>query len=287
MSARTGLGVADSFQLHGLGKHFREAVRDAAFLTGQAYFQVLTSALSASLNRKRAVAYAIGKPKFGVLSETALFPDLPHYILPPWCAASQQVPPGKRYQILQLAEVLNRHRPLYDVRELDELHPLLSQPLLEVALRIPLHLLQTGGMPRGLARHALRHLVPTSILSRELKGHTSSYILGLINSSLPFVRQLLLEGSLVKRGILAPDALTRHLDAAAPQRAQVIFPLLAAIAAELWVCSWEGIGANRSRVDGRPERVPMSPIEHSELVGAPSSPVWQASSRTRYGGPRD
>ncbi len=260
LSARTALGVADSLLLYGVRRQFREALRDAAFLTGQSYLTILTSAASVLLNRKSFVQYAQYTPRAGVLSEDAMFPELPRYILPPWCAASSHLPPGKRYQLLQLADVVNRHRPMPEFRVIDEMHPLLAQPLMEVALRIPLHLLQAGGRSRGLARDTFKHLVPASIISRELKGHTSAYILGLINSSLPFVRQLLLEGSLVSRGILAPNVLSRHLDAAQPVRAQVIFPLLAAIAAELWVRSW----------DARARNPPLE--SYPDLMHAPRTP---------------
>lgn len=244
LSARTALGVADSLSLYGVGKEFREALRDAAFLTGKSYLHILASTASVFLNRKSFLRHAQYTPKTGMLSEDAIFAGLPHYILPPWCAASRHLPAGKRYQLLQLADVLNRQRPMPDVRVIDELHPLLAQPLLEVALRVPVHLLQTGGRPRGLARDTFRHLVPATIASRELKGHTSSYILGLIKSSLPFLRQLLLEGTLVRRGILNPTVLSRHLDAAEPVRSQVIFPLLAGIAAELWIRRWDARAHN-------------------------------------------
>jgi asparagine synthase (glutamine-hydrolysing) len=238
MSPPTIFGVPDCLWLHGLGREFLEALRDATILTGQSLWHVLSSAILVSVNRGRFPHYAKYTPNAHLLCREAIFPQLPHYILPPWCLSSGHLATGKRYQVLTIAEVVNRHRPMPDLRDTEELHPLLSQPLLSTALRIPLHLLYTGGKKRGLARDAFSEYLPQEILTRETKGHTGTYILGLVRKSLPFVRQMLLDGNLVRSGVLSRDILAQYLNPEEPLRAAMIFPILASISAELWILRW-------------------------------------------------
>ena len=272
MSARTTLGIADCLRFHGLGKQFRDALRDTAALTGQSFLHMLISAAAASLNRKRFGRYAHYMPTRVFLSGDAIFPELAHYILPPWCIASGALPPGKRFQVLLLADVVTRHRPFPDVRDTEELHPLLSQPLLETALRIPVHILLTGGKTRGLARCAFKDYLPREIITRETKGHTCAYTLDLVRRSLPFVREILLQGHLVKRGLLSRDILAQSLGPAEHLRPEAIFPLLACISAELWIRCW--LQHSRDRECGAYTTLPMppSPIDHNGRVQASSAP---------------
>jgi hypothetical protein len=58
--------------------------------------------------------------------------------LNPWSASCEGLPPGKQYQIFYLADVLNRDRGISGVYRGYQHHALLSQPLIELCLRIPL-----------------------------------------------------------------------------------------------------------------------------------------------------
>jgi len=145
---------------------------------------------------------------------------------------------GKRRVALLLAGLLNRHRALPGIRDIEDFHPLLSQPLIETALRIPLPLLLSGGQTRGLARRAFADYAPAAILNRELKGQTSSYTLSLLRDASDFIAQLLLDGLLVQHRIVRRNALADVLQNDFPIAADSFFPLFACVAAEIWMRSW-------------------------------------------------
>lgn len=81
-------------------------------------------------------------------------------------------------------------------------HPLMSQPLLELSLQLPTYVLTRGGYGRALARAAFADRIPAEIASRRSKGGTEQHAASVLNQSLPLVRNLLLDGELVRRGLL-------------------------------------------------------------------------------------
>lgn len=177
-------------------------------------------------------------PDTRFLTQSLLPPDLVVYIQHPWAARSAVVSPGKRHQLLLLAEVLNRHRPLYGLQGVQEFHPLLSQPLIEACLRIPIYLLLTGGKNRGLARLAFKDCLPPKILSRQGKGQTTHFTLRLLQRNLPFLTELLFDGALLRQGIVDRDTLEPVLRPDAPIDGFTTSSLFACLAAEIWLQGW-------------------------------------------------
>ena len=80
--------------------------------------------------------------------------------------------------------------------------PLCAQPVFEICMRIPVDVHFDGGRIRGLARRAFAREVPKPILRRQWKDRPLSMIGAVIQKNLPFIRETLLEGSLMKQGIL-------------------------------------------------------------------------------------
>lgn len=247
MSAKTSLGVLDAIQVYGLGSYCTSAIWDAAVLTGHSVWHVMNTAARAAFDRTGTASRATIPLSLRFLNPESLPAAIPAYTAHPWDTASIGLPPGKRYQLLLLSDLLNRHRPLPGIRSTEDFHPLLSQPLIETALRIPVPLLLTGGKTRGLARLAFAEYAPPEILNRELKGQTSTYTLSLIRNSIRFVRELLLDGLLVGNGILSRTALADVLQNDFPIETDAFFPLFACVAAEIWARCWNSIPINHSR----------------------------------------
>lgn len=164
--------------------------------------------------------------------------DLPRYIQHPWSASTSDLPPGKRHQILLLAEVLHRLRPLPETQQTMELQPLLSQPLMEQCLRIPTYELLYRGRTRGLARSVFAAEIPQEILNRELKGNTTHHALELLHRSLPFLSEFLQHGLLAEQSLIDPLALEPLVTGRVPITGPQILPLFACIAAEAWTRTW-------------------------------------------------
>jgi len=226
--------ASDYLATRGLLPGFIAAVRDAAHLSRQPYWSVLQSACSRRPDTDNALANKLAsKPCF--VNVAALPDDVEEYVLPPWATDSDDLPRGKQMQIRFLAEVANRHRPIARLERAPQHHPLLSQPLMELCLQIPTYLLLRGGRERALAREAFAHHVPPEILRRHDKGSTVAHATEMLRRSEPFLRELLLGGALAENNVIDRKELEPFILQGRPYREDHMLPLLACIAAEVYV----------------------------------------------------
>jgi asparagine synthase (glutamine-hydrolysing) len=209
------------------------AVRDAAELSRQPYWSVLQSALRGAAKAVQPSERPALTPYF--VARNALPANVDGYVSHPWTTTAYDLPPGKQMQIRLLAEVINRHRPIPHLEAAPQHHPLMSQPLIETCLRIPTYLLIRGGRERALAREAFADRLPPEIVRRRDKGSIVSYTTEMLRQGEDFVREVLLGGVLARSGIIAPDQLTPYIVQSQPFREDHLLPILACIAAELWV----------------------------------------------------
>lgn len=238
ISVRSGLGVSDCFSSHGLDARFRAALRNASRLTGQSFLSLMVNATAASIS-ERAFRKAIKQVLVThFLTAEGLHSVTFEQVQHPWYRLSASLPPGKRYHVLQAADVLNRHRYIPGIRHVPDFHPLLSQPVVETCLRIPVYILLAGGRSRGLARRAFAEYLPRSILGREQKGSAATQIVGLMRDSRGFVAELLVDGLLVREGLLSKARLNEVFSTDEPLRSELINPLFACAAAEVWARGW-------------------------------------------------
>ncbi len=89
--------------------------------------------------------------------------------------------------------------------------PLLSQPLVELCIRIPSYLLIKNGRDRAIARKAFSSDLPATIVKRTAKGRVDQYLRNILDANLDFIREFLLDGVLVSRGLLDRDTLELYL----------------------------------------------------------------------------
>lgn len=242
-AAKTDLGIADCFRTHGIGRELITSIREAVALTGHSYWYALREACSALLSERAGLPATHDSPFLG---SDFVSRDLHTYIRHPWYFASKGLPPGKRAQLLGMSDVLNRERPMPGLRSIEEFHPLLSQPILEACLTIPIHTLLSGGKTRGLARQAFTSYLPPEIRCRESKGQTTTYILEILRRSVPFVSQLLFDGRLVRERLVSRVALENVLRHEEPIALRTFFPVFACIAAEVWIACLDGARCGRS-----------------------------------------
>jgi asparagine synthase (glutamine-hydrolysing) len=130
----------------------------------------------------------------------------------PWIADARTASPAKQVQIeailaMQAAWGRSRRGAVAEV-----LHPLLSQPVLELGLAIPAWRLVEGGRDRAFARRTFAAWLPSEIVARRSKGALTAYYTKRIARSLPFLREHLLDGVLADAGVLDRAAVNRALD---------------------------------------------------------------------------
>jgi asparagine synthase (glutamine-hydrolysing) len=113
--------------------------------------------------------------------------------------------------------------------------PLCAQPVVEFCARIPVDVHFDGGRTRGLARRAFANEVPEPILRRQWKDRPLTQIGQVIQLNLPFVREHLLEGKLVKERILDRAAVELALRNGPSTSNAMGSEILSHLDLELWI----------------------------------------------------
>ncbi len=133
--------------------------------------------------------------------------------------------------------------------------PLLSQPLVELCLRIPTWLQITDHTDRALTRRAFAQDLPLEILSRTDKGGAENLATQVLYHNLPYLRERLLDGLLTQSGIIDRPRLEASLSAGPAQHAVNSAPLFELLGAEIWASAWATFNAQRSCIKSINESV--------------------------------
>ena len=151
---------------------------------------------------------------------------------------SPGLPIGKHMQTWALLYPIGYYDPFEEAAAPELVHPLLSQPLVELCLQLPTYLLTQGGRGRALARRAFASELPSEIINRRSKGGLEEHITAVLSRNLAFARSMLLDGELVRRGMLNRVAIEELLSgrptklSASPGRIHDL------IGVEAWLTRW-------------------------------------------------
>jgi len=151
-------------------------------------------------------------------------------------------PSGKLWHVSNVLSPWEFYDPLGYSDDPESVTPLYSQPVLEVCLRIPVHVLTLGGWDRAIARRAFIHELPREIANRKNKGFISQHVRRIFERNRAFIRELLLEGGLVREGVLDRQKLTTVLSGKASKIHPGEAELLDAVATEAWLRRWRNQG---------------------------------------------
>lgn len=204
--------ASDYLRDHGIGRLFFSAVRDASLLGRKPYSQVLSRILLPRfLNKEPDLAKGFFRePVF--LSQDVAEHVKRNRTLHPWVRDYNKLPKGKSLQVLSLAESGQLvYAPSLRWRFADVIHPLYSQPIMELCLRVPSYVLTNGGVNRMAARRAFQQELPKEIYSRITKGASTNYNHKIVLSNLEFLRDFLLSGLVAGSGLLDLKALEKAL----------------------------------------------------------------------------
>ena len=116
--------------------------------------------------------------------------------------------------------------------------PLLSQPIIELCLRIPSWMWCEGGKNRVVARRAFADLLPRAILLRRSKGTPDGYSMAIFNNNRNLIRSFLHEGLLAQQGMIDLGAVDQALADQSPIRGSAYSRILSFCDIEAWARSW-------------------------------------------------
>ena len=240
--SRADLALTDYLIAHGPGPELLSVAVAAARLTRTSVWRMLFRAWREGVRRPRWRPIDLSRVDRGVLSAElckACADSLA--LLPPWyqSAAARNAPPGLLWHAQTIAVPPAFYPSFADESSEERTMPLLAQPLVELCLKIPTYRWIAQGVDRALARAAFEAVLPPEIVRRAGKGRIDRHVRQILDANLRFVRELLLDGHLVREGLLDRERLELYLTAgASPIDHHYTQILQIHLCVEAWLQSW-------------------------------------------------
>ncbi|MBB5685015.1 asparagine synthase C-terminal domain-containing protein [Sphingobium boeckii] len=232
MQPATVFIAADYLKCRGFDRHFLELVAVAARRLNRSVWSILRD-----IARPPAKT-AHGDADLASIAGPALQPVLGTSFDHPWQVEARGLAPGKRFQIDMLVNCQIFHAPTRTAQHFRLCHPLLSQPIVEACLSLPLWVLSPDIRDRGLARDLFAPLLPDVIRLRRSKGNTTNFYNRTITAHLGTLRPFLLDGQLVAHGLIDRDTLDALLDPHCLLLRNVHGLIARLVTLEIWAAGW-------------------------------------------------
>ncbi len=237
--SRAVVGVNDYVELHGVRPGLIRVAWDAARMDSRSLWSILREALMESRSRAADPTFKAVRETKTLLSDNVLAIDgTSEDLRSAWLSGPESVPSGKREHIRIMCVPPAFYDPLLPGAFPERTFPLLSQPLIELCLRIPSHVLTTGGWDRAIARRAFSSDVPREVIRRRHKGRVNNHLKHMIQSNVEFIRELLLDGMLVRNQMLDRPKLEEVLLDESAVAASAFEELEDYISTEAWLRHW-------------------------------------------------
>jgi asparagine synthase (glutamine-hydrolysing) len=243
-------GVAEYLRHHGFHAGLFGAAMDAARMDRASVWRVLRGAFRETLTGRRwDCRDETGQFKKLLRAEVIESTRESDRFIHPWFRSIERgVPGAKIWHAFQLSQPLEYYNPLHDESDPELIAPLFSQPLIELALRIPVYLHTLRGWDRAIARRAFQEDVPAKIILRQAKGSQEDYVRGILMRQFKFARQVLLDGRLVKEGILDRRKLEEAMSAKPGGNQAGASEIYDVLSMELWLDRQASCGGVTSNV---------------------------------------
>jgi asparagine synthase (glutamine-hydrolysing) len=251
------LGVLVECFAHSAHRTFLRVALDYSMLTRQSLWRTLAlarrEALSISANpdfsasREMQRAFGAEGARSAVLAsaEAVEYHDgMADRFIHPWLKQSRRIAPGSHGLLFGLITVTSAtyHSPFSGPHDPTRVSPLVSQPLLESALRMPPYLHCHRAQDRAVARAAFADVLPAEILQRGLgKGGPTLWVKEVIESNTGFLREFLLDGILVRQRLLDRKKLEAVLSPRIVKTTVVAGDIFAKLYIEAWLRAWSPV----------------------------------------------
>ncbi len=233
----TSLIAADYAWRHGLRPEILGVIADTSRFTRKPIWSVMATVFNAGIFHRQNDPYVKRLKPPLLLSEATSDALKPSDFRHPWVDDAAHLPPNKINQIANIIDSQNFYQRRCHYAS--TVHPLISQPIIELCLQIPSYTLTYGGRDRALVRDAFSGKIPPEITRRTTKGVTVSTFNQLLIGNLPFLREFLLDGLLVRESVLDRRKTEANLtESEIVGNPFLFFPMVHAIFAEAWLRNW-------------------------------------------------
>ena len=234
--------VADALRSGGLGADTWGLLLHSAVTEGQSIWTALAGAIRhAFIPRRWDLAGIFEGDQEG---QSLLRPEVWHEARADgawdvlFAHSTRECPPGKLWQISLATGWRPYYLPFTEERDPPVITPLLSQPIIETCLRIPTYFQMWNRRERAVARAAFKAEVPRTILERRWKGGAEPMAWKLFRRNLPFIRELLLDGQLVRERIVDRKRLEAALSHSPSSPLSATVPVFELVGTEAWLNTW-------------------------------------------------
>jgi asparagine synthase (glutamine-hydrolysing) len=229
---------------------------DAARMDQVSLWRVLRAAASGYLVERRwSVLEEAGRMRPLLVPEVIAAARRSAEFLHPLLRHPRGAPSGKLWHAHQMSQPFDFYDPLGTAHDAQRISPLYSQPLMELCLRIPTYLLTQGGWDRAVARRAFYEELPAEIRNRRHKGGIEEQARLTVQHNRALLQELLLDGELVRTGIIDRAKLAEVLSGRATRIAAGAGELLEYAGIEAWLGRWR---SRLGRGESAPSRICMA-----------------------------
>ncbi len=242
VQARAELAVADYLYRHGFSAGVMRVALNAARITRTSLWPILRAGVRQRLKRPgRQSLAAADEVRTLIPADVFAAAWNDDELIHPWLVGINDIPPGLLWHVLCVSIPPAFYNSFDTPREVERTPPLFSQPLIELCLRIPSYVWISGGRDRSLIRQAFARHLPAAIVRRTRKGAINRHNRKLMDANETFLREMLLDGLLVKQGLLDRKSLESFLSRATqPLGFEYNEVLRQHLCTEVWVRQWSG-----------------------------------------------
>lgn len=195
----TPLVAVDYARAVGWRAHWSRVVYDAAQRAHCSIWRVQRMMLADRLIPRRPPSQQLSGMQLGTGARDARGGAVPRH---PWLSGAIGMAPARQMQFEAISNCQHFNSPTWRSGMAALIHPLLAQPIVEACLAVPTYRLAQGSGNRALARALFAGWLPDIVRTRRDKGDASNYYRRAVVENLPYLRDLLLNGTLVAHGLL-------------------------------------------------------------------------------------
>lgn len=150
----------------------------------------------------------------------------------------KKIYPGKAMQIASICHAVAYAERDQTAPTMCRTHPLISQPIIELALQIPTYQSFKDGYDRIFFRRAVSRIKKITPLWRRIKGHTTGSMSKQFAHHASEIRDIILNGKLAAKGIINTHWVATEITKMHHSHTENLWPILHLLTSELWFNQW-------------------------------------------------